>query len=140
MHQPITTQSVDLQHAAERFAQWRRNKTTKRSRIPEDLWELACRAAKTHGVCKTSTALKLDYYRLKRRLEGKTSGDNNANGHSPQRRRTAPVFVEVPSALGNHLTECELEWSNGLGARLVLRWKGTTAPDLALLGNVFNQR
>lgn len=141
MHQAVTSPSIDLQHAADRFAEWRRNKATKQSRIPEELWNLACRAAIAHGVCKTSTTLKLDYGRLKRRVEGETSGAGRSNDQSQQQQgRTPAGFVEVAPTLAGGATECELEWSSGCGARLVLRWKGTIAPDFALLGQLFHQR
>ena len=62
-----------LMRAAERFAEWRQTRELG-TRIPEGLWKLAVKLASTHGVCRTSSMLRLDYYSLKRRLESVGEG------------------------------------------------------------------
>ena len=140
MHQPIPSERTDLQEAAQAFARWRHSKPTSRARIPEDLWELACRVAKVHGVAKTSRELKLDYYRLKRQLDGQSNKSGQDQPKRSRRRQPAPAaFVELPPLPIGGTTECDLELETGQGTRVVLRWKGSTAPDLAALGQLLGQ-
>ena len=87
MHQTISSDPSPLQKAAEAFAQWRSAKKG-RGRIPETLWSLACRAAQAHGVSKTAHTLRLDYYRLKRRLE---AGDDPASPSAASMPRQQPA-------------------------------------------------
>jgi len=145
MHQPIPSEHTDLQEATQAFARWRQSKPTKRARIPEDLWELACRTAKTHGIAKTSRELKLDYYRLKRRLDdpsprtraSKAAANTSKNPGRPT--TSPPTFVELPPLAIGGTTECDVELETGHGTRFVLRWKGNTAPDLAAISQLLAQ-
>jgi hypothetical protein len=57
--------SAGLEGVRRRFDRWRRTRRT-RSRIPGALWAAAARAAGTHGIQRTSRALRLDYYSLSR--------------------------------------------------------------------------
>jgi len=109
-----------LRRAAERFQRWR-NVRRRGSPIPEPLWTLAAQVAARFGVCKTASALKLDYYSLKSRLAESTSaGDPTA-------------FLELPppaSAAG----ECIIECQNSVGARMRIHLKGVALSDVAALG------
>ena len=66
-----------LARAQVRFRDWRRKRTIG-ARIPEPLWTLAVKLAIAHGVCRTASALELDYYSLKKRLE---AADGTAAGY-----------------------------------------------------------
>ena len=142
MHQPIQSDCNLLTQAGEAFAQWRATRAG-RGRIPEKLWDMACRAAHVHGLSKTAQTLKLDYYRLQRRLGGETAPTRRSAEATKDRRQSnaTAAFIELPpmSPGGDH-SECELEFENGQGTRLSLRWKGSSAPDLALLGQLIHQR
>jgi len=106
--------SAELQTLAQRLKTWR---ATRRpgQRIPEDLWQAATDLARIHGLSRTTTALKLSYYDLRRRLQAGAAGDN--------RRGRPPVFVEVPSLPlppdGGACGTVELVAASG--ARLILR-------------------
>jgi len=139
MHQPIQPEASDLHRAIEEFSNWRQTKATKQTRIPGELWQVACRVAKVHGVSKTSRALKIDYYRLKRHLDDQLDSGRNARDRSRRQLQSQAAFVELPAAAIAGSTNCELELENGQGARLVLRWSGVTAPDLSLLGQLLAQ-
>ena len=80
--------SSELQAVAERLKIWR---ATRRpgQRIPEDFWQAATDLARIHGLSRTTTALKLSYYALRRRLQ---AGPAPSHG-----RGRPPVFVEVPT-------------------------------------------
>lgn len=57
----------DLSTLRERVEQWRERRT-KRTRIPEELWTAAVRVARVEGVYATSTATRFNYYSLKDRM------------------------------------------------------------------------
>ena len=112
---------LPLQRAAERFQRWRRTRPG-RARIPASLWTLAIELAATYGVCKTASALKLDYYGLKKRLSPSTpaeAGDQDA-------------FLELPQAI-SPAGECIIECENSAGARMRIHLKGVVLPDLVAL-------
>ena len=56
-----------LAESAAALTQWRSTKP-QGARIPEALWSRAVAPASSHGVSKVARVLRLDYFRLKRRL------------------------------------------------------------------------
>jgi hypothetical protein len=104
--------SAEVQTLAQRLKTWR---ATRRpgQRIPEDLWQAATDLARIHGLNRTTTALKLSYYDLRRRLQAGAAGDN--------RRGRPPVFVEVPSLPPDGGARGTVELVAASGARLILR-------------------
>ena len=99
---------------AQRLKIWRGTRRPGQ-RIPEDLWQAATDLARIHGLSRTTTALKLSYYDLRRRLQAGAARDS--------RRLRPPVFVEVPSLPlppdGGARGIVELVAASG--ARLILR-------------------
>lgn len=86
--------------------------------------------ADAHGLNRTASALRLDYYSLKKRVD-------LANAHS---RSATSAFVELrppPLAVSG---ECVIEFEDVAGARLRVHLKGCDAPDLVALGRGFWQR
>lgn len=98
----------------ERIESWRTTRP-KPGPMPEDLWQAAARLAEKHGVNPTAEALRLQYYALKDRVDGKTPG------RRPGRPPRKPTFVEVPrlaaAPLGNVL---EIERPGGTKVTLRL--------------------
>ncbi|GIX00935.1 MAG: hypothetical protein KatS3mg111_4267 [Pirellulaceae bacterium] len=129
-----------FERAAEAFRQWRGAKSG-RGRIPDELWDLACQVARRHGVAKTAGSLKLDYYTLQRRMDGR--GGTRGKAADARKKRHpggAGAFVELaPVTNISPQAECELEFENGRGTKLTLRWKGSTPPDLAALSQLVRQ-
>ena len=122
--------SAELQAVARHLKIWR---ATRRpgQRIPEDLWQAATDLARIHGLSRTTTALKLSYYALRRRLRA---------GPAPSRgRRRAPVFVEVPTmplpSGGGERGTVELVAASG--ARLILRVPDAGPAELLALVRLF---
>jgi hypothetical protein len=115
----------DLLRAQGRFQAWRQQRHAGR-RIPGPLWALAVRLAGAHGVCRTATALGLDYYSLKKRAA--------AVADSP--RSTGPAFVELaaPVVVGK---QCLLELDNGTGASMRVQLVGYDAVDVESLTRHF---
>src|SRR5579863_2759234 len=77
-----------LKEARDRFEQWRSSQSGRRP-IPESLWVLASELARQHGVFRTAQVLRLDYNKLKRRMQGTSSA---AEKPIPAPR---PAFVEL---------------------------------------------
>jgi len=110
-----------LARAQVRFRDWRRNRIIG-ARIPESLWTLAVKLASAEGVCRTASALGLDYYSLQKRLEA-------ADG---RQQATEPAFVELPASLAVG-RQCTFELDDGAGATLRVQLVGYDAADVATL-------
>jgi hypothetical protein len=137
---------------------WRRTRE-KRGRIPESLWAAAVKAAGRHGVSRTATVLRLDYYSLKERVEREaTSGLGATRRSGPKRPRrgasttaespsspaghrsidaSGPTFVELPPPAWPGGGECLVEWADGDGATMRIRLSGGATADLAALSRSF---
>lgn len=111
---------VALASAARRVEAWRARRT-KRT-IPPELWRLATELASRHGVSPVVRALRLDYYGVKRRLEG---------SKSPR------AFVEIVPALSDAATECRVEFEDARGAKMRIAWTARGAPDIEALSRLF---
>ena len=96
--------------AARRLETWRRRRTKRV--IPPEIWKRATELGRRFGVSATASALRLDYYGLKRRIDsvGKVS-------------RSGPAFVQIGPSLSPVPSECliEIEDARGTKLRVVLR-------------------
>lgn len=117
--------SGDLTRGRSRFQAWRARRRGTRSRIPEPLWTLAVRLAKTHGVARAATVLGLDYYSLKKRVE--------APAVEPLAGR--PAFVELPAPVVAR--QCLFEVVNGAGPARRIQLVGYDAAEIAALARNF---
>jgi hypothetical protein len=116
-----------LAQAARRFAQWRKQRTTRS--IPDPLWSLATRLGAEHGVSRTSRALGVDFYDLKKRV---------AAAEAPSSEKTTPpAFVEIQSAPARGPAEWVVEIEDGSGAKMRIQAMGASLPDLAALSRLF---
>jgi len=115
----------DLLRGQGRFQAWRGLRKSG-SGIPQALWRLAVRLASAHGVRRTSTALKLDYYSLKKQVEAATA--------PPQ--SSSPGFVELPAPMmvGK---QGLFELDNGAGARMRVQLVGYDASEIEALARSF---
>ena len=112
----------DLLRGRSRFQVWRQYRKG-RARIPDGLWTLAVRLAKSHGVSRTAMALGVDYYALKKRSEAAATSEPPSSG---------PGFIElpVPAAVGK---QCLFELSNAAGATLRVQLLGYDTADVETL-------
>ena len=117
---------ADLKRARDRFQAWRKRRQVG-ERIPQPLWAIAARLAGTHGVSRTATALGLDYYSVKQRVE--------AAGREPQ--LNGPAFVEVSPTPLMAVRHCRVEIDNGTGVRLRMELVDYDAADLEALARGF---
>jgi hypothetical protein len=111
--------SADLLRARRRFEAWRRQHQ-RGCRLPQALWNRAVRLAARHGISRTSSALRLDYYTLKRRLAEVPASQPSS------------AFVELPAPLmvGK---QCLVEFDSAAGARLRMDLRGYDTADLEAL-------
>jgi hypothetical protein len=124
-----------LEGLRRRFERWRRTRKV-RARIPEPLWASAVKLAGRYGIHRTAKALRVDYYALKKRVEGAAAVI--ASKMPAEVAKTQ--FVELPTAAWPGSGECTLELEDAGGAKLRVRLKGFAAPDLAALTRSFWQR
>jgi hypothetical protein len=74
----------------ERIETWRKRRL-KPGAMPEELWQAAARLAEKHGINPTAKALRLQYYALKDRVDGR-----RRRGRERAAAGRKPTFVEVP--------------------------------------------
>ncbi|APZ91558.1 hypothetical protein [Fuerstiella marisgermanici] len=118
--------SKALARGRDRFEAWRRTRKVG-ARIPVKLWSLAVKLVETHGLSRTSSALKLDYHSLKKRVAAKDVESDSV----------APAFIELPPPSPTASTECVVEFADGSGASLRVHLRGCEVPDLVALGRSF---
>ena len=120
-----------LTRAASRFAAWRRTHVP-HSRIPKFLWTAAVKLAADFGISGTATALRLNYYDLKKHVESTAP---------PLRRASVvehkPVFVEWPSSALPKSGDCIIELEHATGSKMRVHLKGPHSPDLVSLSTAF---
>ncbi len=123
-----------LKDLRRRFEQWRRTRKV-RARIPEPLWASAVKLAGRYGTHRTAKALRVDYYALKKRVEGETAtGASNVS-----QRGARATFLELAPPARTGSCECALEFEDGGGAKMRVHLKGVEAPDLTALSRSFWQ-
>jgi len=129
----------EFSDTAGEFREWRATRP-RGARIPAGLWRSATALAEMHGVSRTSTALGLDYYGLKKRL-GAGSSDASA-GAIVSRPASERRFVEVSLTSAAATVTCAIEVEKLDGdvcrSKLRLELKGVALADLdALLRSVW---
>jgi hypothetical protein len=118
--------SSALAGAERRFTKWRGTRKPG-VRIPERLWASAVKLAATHGLHPTASALRLDYYSLKKRV------DRAAIAPSARQVESGPSFVELTAPGASGLREWFIDFENPAGARMRVHMKGGDTLDLAAL-------
>jgi hypothetical protein len=111
---------AQLQRQLEQF----RSTQSRRTKLPESLWQAAVELARQHGVYCVARPLRLDYMRLKKRLGG-----------SPivQRKATKPAFVELIAPSHAQLEEWVIEFESSGGSKMRIQWKASAPPDWTAL-------
>ena len=107
----------------QRFEQFRTTRT-RRTKLPEALWQAAVEQAREHGVNVVAHALRLDYSGLKKRLSGTAV---------PGGQVTPAAFVELVGASGARANEHVIEFEANPSPRMRVQWKGSAPPDWTAL-------
>ena len=111
--------TVSLEEVKARFEEWRRNRKG-RATIPDVLWAAAVEVARTEGVSRTSTELRVEWNHLKRRI---------AAAERASSKPALPRFVELVAPRGEAPRECVIELE-GRG-KLRIQLKEASASYLA---------
>jgi hypothetical protein len=112
---------VQLQRQLDQF----RSAQLHRAKIPESLWQAAEELAREHGLYAVAHPLRLDYVRLKRRVEGVAKPKE-------KKKVASPGFVEL-IATQPATAECVIEFESKGGGKMRIQWKGSGAPDWSSL-------
>lgn len=119
---PIPEAITQLQRQLEQFRSTQRART----RLPESLWQAAVELARQYGIHAVAHPLRLDYTRLKQRLNGISS-------RPPKLKPTQPAFVELIGSGAATLPECVIEFESASGGKMRIQWKAAIPPDWASL-------
>ena len=111
---------VQLQRQLEQF----RSTQPPRTRLPESLWQAAVELARQHGVYPVAHPLRLDYTRLKERLDGSPT---------VRRKATKPAFVELVAPSSAQFEEYVIEFESRGGSKMRVQWKAAAPPDWTTL-------
>ena len=118
----------------QRFEGWRRKRKV-RSRIPDSLWASAVKVAGRYGIHRTAKALRVDYYALKKRVEGGTA----ATASDVPEGGAGATFLELAPPARAGSCEYTLELEDAGGSKMRVHFKGVEAPDLTALSRSFWQ-
>jgi hypothetical protein len=119
-----------LESVRQELDQWRKNRKSRRTRIPERFWQSAVELTKEHGVYRVARALRLDYSALKKRATGLPGGAGRDQADQP-------MFVELEMSEARVSGECMVEMENHRGAKMRIALKGTHGVDVLALCNGF---
>lgn len=79
-----------------RVERWRRDRRSRAERIPQELWDEAVRVVQIEGIHATATALRFEYYALKRQVDRAGAGSALATASDAVAQGCPePAFVQV---------------------------------------------
>ena len=113
---PIPEPIAQLQRQLDQF----RSTQSRRTKLPESLWQAAVELAQQHGVYSVAHPLRLDYMGLKKRLTAASS---------LPRKTSKPAFVELIAPHPATREECVIEVESSGGSKMRIQWKTTAPPD-----------
>jgi len=113
---PIPEPIAQLQRQLDQF----RSTQSRRTKLPESLWQAAVELARQHGVYCVAHPLRLDYMGLKKRLNG---------APDLRQKSTKPAFVELIAPDTVQPEECVIELESCGGSKMRIQWKTTAPPD-----------
>ena len=116
---------LEVEQARQQLEAWR---STHRPRchIPDSWWERAAELASRHGLYLTARTLRVDYMRLKKRVQPA----------SPERSlEELPGLVELMAPATARIAECVVELE-GAGRRMRIQLKGLGMAELVGLSRM----
>ena len=129
------TPPAEITRLRDRVEKWRKT-CTKRSPMPEPLWNEAVRLARIHGVYATSREVGVYYEGLKKRSELAQEPDVPSGEGSA----ISSAFVELSATQlvgGNAPSAAVVELASGDGRRMTIRLEQTGGIDVAGLVATF---
>jgi hypothetical protein len=133
---PSKTSLDDLLELRRQLDDWRQHQPG-RSRLPEELWELAATLAGTHGVTRVARTLRLSFSKLRQRL-APPAGPPRPSAAAPS---ASAGFIELPPLAGPGRAGggCVVELCDGRQGRMTLTFSGQ-GPVLLALAEAFWRR
>lgn len=116
IQRPIPEDGSALEKIQKEFETWRNNRK-KRGRLPKALWEAAVSLSKDYSLGRISTALRLNYRELKRRVEVRNSKKNSEPDSTTH-------FIEVNMKEMIPSVECTVEMEDKSGAKMKMLIRG----------------
>ena len=113
---PLPEPIAQLQRQLDQY----RSSQSRRAKLPESLWQSAAELARQYSVHSVAHALRLDYMRLKRRLNGLAESPCQS---------AEMAFVELVSPHVARLEECVIEFESTKGGKMRVQWKAVAPPD-----------
>jgi hypothetical protein len=121
---------IALSQARHELDIWRSQQPNKRTRLPKEFWQGAVALAKEHGLNKTSRALNVKYYSLKKHLD-------QADAATSVSSKAEPHFIELmPETITSGGVECTIEWADCHNATVRMHIKGAGLSELTALAGV----
>ena len=114
--QPSNLVPPELEGVRRRFERWRRTRS-KKTRVPERLWQAGVAVAGSCGASRTAQILGLDYYELRKRL-GDDTGARAVEGAG------IGSFVELVRGVPAVDEACVVEVESREGMKLRVHLKG----------------
>lgn len=111
-----------IKKVQQQFENWRKNRKSKRSPIPEYLWEAAMGLHGEYSIYEIAKTLRLDSSKLKFKIL-----------NAPEKKtESTPAFIQVdipgPQPRQN---EWSIEMENSDGAKMKISGTGSEIPDIA---------
>lgn len=127
MRQPfVKLPGPTLKDVHHQFDEWRKTRT-KRTPIPESLWDAAMSLVPEHSVYQVAKCLHLDFKILKERVRQRDT-------------QSSMSFIEVDAQKIHPASECVIEMEHRDGARMKMRFQGGAQPDLIEIAKAFWSR
>ena len=136
MDENASSPGQSLEQLGLRLKGWREARV-RGQRIPVELWAAAVEMARQFGVQRVAKGLRVDYERLKRRVQG--TGDEARSGRVGTRKVDAG-FVEMvvsPPSVAPGRCECALELENAQGAKMRMELNGNGLGALGAVCSAF---
>ena len=116
---------IEMEQARQQLEAWRGTQRP-RCRIPDSLWARAAGLASQHGLYLTARTLRLDYMRLKKRVQSASPNGKVAE---------LSTFVELMAPAAVRIPECVVELE-GAGRRMRIQMKGMGVAELVGLSRM----
>ncbi len=110
---------LTLDEVKQEFEHWRGTRS-KRSPIPDHLWDSAVRLAQNYSIHTIAKTLRLNCSQLKRRVQAEQTQEPS---------QPDPAFIEFDCTSSLPLTEYHLETEDRHGSKLKMQLKGPGLPD-----------
>ena len=137
MDESANSPGESLEQLGLRLKCWREARV-RGQRIPAEMWTAAAQMARHLGVQRVAKGLRVDYERLKRRVQG--TGGVAAHAGKIDTRKVDTRFVEMlvsPPTAAPGRCECALELENAQGAKMRVELSGNGLGALGAVCSAF---